>query len=144
MENNHFPGDLLPTMKGQSESRGIYEKNGKFYASLASKYSKLNQTFLVPTVEDRVICQVLRISSKQATVQILSTEKYCFYPLNYRGIVRQQDIREVDRDKTLVYKSFRPGDIIAAEVLGARESGQGFLLSTAKESLGVIIAKSIQ
>lgn len=145
MQNFHFPGDqLAPNDHTQREGRGIYECNGKFYSSLSSKYSKSNQANLVPTPGDRVICQVLRISSKQATVQILSAESHCFYPLHYRGVVRQQDVRDVDRDKTLVYKSFRPGDIVVAEILGIGEASQGFLLSTAKENLGVIVAKSIQ
>jgi len=147
MENFYFPGDQLTPPVGRAtkqNSRGIYECDGNFYSSLSTKYSKSCETSLVPKASDRVICQVLRISSKQATVQILSSESHCFYPLNYRGIIRQQDIRDVDRDKALVYKSFRPGDIVVAEILGVGESNQGFLLSTANQTLGVIVAKSIQ
>lgn len=35
----------------------------------------------------------------------------------YRGILKKEDVRSVDRDKVEMYKSFRPGDIILARVV---------------------------
>ena len=143
-----LPGDPVNFIKTDPVQhncrRGVYEKKGKLFASLSSKFFSSDKTHIVPTVDDRVICQVLRISSKHATVQILSTEQHCFYPLHYKGTIRQQDVRDYDRDKVVLYKSFRPGDIVIAEVLGTGDSSQGLLLSTAKDNLGVIIARSIQ
>lgn len=35
----------------------------------------------------------------------------------YRGILRKEDVRAVDKDKIEMYKSYRPGDIILAKVV---------------------------
>ncbi len=36
---------------------------------------------------------------------------------DFSGIVRKEDVRLVEIDKVELYKSFRPGDIIEAEVI---------------------------
>ena len=61
---------------------------------------------------------------------------------SFRGIIRKEDIREFEKDKIEIYKSFRPGDIILAKVISLGEASSGFLLSTAEDDLGVAIAKS--
>ena len=58
------------------------------------------------------------------------------------GQIRKEDIREFEKDKIEMYKSFRPGDIILARVLSLGEASSGYLLSTAENELGVVIAKS--
>ena len=60
----------------------------------------------------------------------------------FRGQVRKEDIREFEKDKIEMYKSFRPGDIILARVLSMGEASSGYLLSTSENELGVVIAKS--
>jgi exosome complex component CSL4 len=151
--------DLIPTLPGtelparshqaQTSSNGIYCKNEKTFSSLQGKYSPSTGRLIstkntqVPSIGDRVICQILRTSSRQANAQILSTELHCFYPATYKGIIRQQDIKSIDREKTQVHQSFRPGDIVIAVILGVGEGNQGFLLSTAQDNLGVIVAKSL-
>jgi exosome complex component CSL4 len=35
----------------------------------------------------------------------------------YRGILRKEEVKATDKDKTEMYKSFRPGDIILARVV---------------------------
>lgn len=35
----------------------------------------------------------------------------------YRGILRKEDVRAIDKDKIEMYKCFRPGDIILARVV---------------------------
>ena len=41
-----------------------------------------------------------------------------------------------------MYKSFRPGDIVLARVLSLGEASSGYLLTTAENELGVVIARS--
>jgi len=60
----------------------------------------------------------------------------------FRGQIRREDIREFEKDKIEMYKCFRPGDIILARVLSMGEASSGYLLSTAENELGVVIAKS--
>lgn len=60
---------------------------------------------------------------------------------NFKGIVRSQDIKATERDKTKVIESFMPGDIIRAEVISLGD-GSYYYLSTAKDELGVVFARS--
>lgn len=59
----------------------------------------------------------------------------------FKGIVRSQDIKSTNRDKTKVIESFRPGDIVRAVVISLGD-GSNYYLSTARNDLGVIFAKS--
>jgi exosome complex component CSL4 len=60
---------------------------------------------------------------------------------NFRGIVRQQDVRSTEIDKVDMHTSFRSGDIIRAEVLSLGDA-RAYYLSTAKNELGVVSATS--
>jgi len=65
------------------------------------------------------------------------------------------DVRATEKDRVKIYSSFRPGDIIRAEVVQSSllEAGdsdrkislgdqQSYYLSTAKNELGVLFARS--
>ncbi|XP_054238364.1 exosome complex component CSL4 isoform X4 [Indicator indicator] len=41
-----------------------------------------------------------------------------------------------------VYKSFRPGDIVLAKVISLGDAQSNYLLSTAENELGVVVARS--
>jgi exosome complex component CSL4 len=51
-------------------------------------------------------------------------------------------VRATERDKVKIYTSFRPGDIIRAQVISLGDA-RSYYLSTAQNELGVIFAKSI-
>lgn len=55
---------------------------------------------------------------------------------------RLQDVRATETDKIEIYKSFRPGDIVSAEVVSLGDA-RSYYLSTAKNELGVIRALSV-
>ncbi|CAI5482842.1 unnamed protein product [Closterium sp. Yama58-4] len=55
---------------------------------------------------------------------------------------RQQDVRATEIDKVDLLASFRPGDLIRAQVLSLGDS-RAYFLSTAKNDLGVILAKGV-
>lgn len=57
---------------------------------------------------------------------------------SYRGLLRKEDVRETDKDRVDIYKSFKPGDVILARVVNQME--QSFMLSTAEAELGVVVA----
>ena len=63
-------------------------------------------------------------------------------PQRYSGIIRAQDVRATEIDKVLLHTSFRPGDVLRAEVLSLGDS-RSYFLSTAKNELGVVYAKSL-
>lgn len=55
---------------------------------------------------------------------------------------RSRDVRAFEKDKVEMYKSFRPGDVVRAEVLSLGDS-RNYLLTTAKNELGVVYAPSV-
>lgn len=60
---------------------------------------------------------------------------------SFKGVIRSQDIRLTERDKVKVIESFKPGDIVRAIIISLGD-GSNYYLSTAKNELGVIYAKS--
>ncbi|KAJ1562740.1 hypothetical protein HK405_008459 [Cladochytrium tenue] len=94
----------------------------------------------VPEVGSQVLARVLRINPRQATLAILVVNDL---PCSdtFQGVVRTQDVRATEKDKVLIYKSFRPGDIVRAQVISLGDS-RSFYLSTAQNDLGVIFAQS--
>ncbi|EGW34985.1 uncharacterized protein SPAPADRAFT_48042 [Spathaspora passalidarum NRRL Y-27907] len=60
---------------------------------------------------------------------------------NFRGVIRSQDIRSTERDKVKVIESYRPGDIVRAVIISLGD-GSNYYLSTARNDLGVVFAKS--
>jgi exosome complex component CSL4 len=60
----------------------------------------------------------------------------------FTGMIRSRDVRAFEKDKVEMYKSFRPGDVVRAEVLSLGDS-RNYLLTTAKNELGVVYAQSI-
>lgn len=60
---------------------------------------------------------------------------------SFKGIIRSQDIRLTERDKVKVIESFKPGDIVRAIIISLGD-GSNYYLSTARNELGVIYAKS--
>ncbi|ODV80381.1 5 exonuclease subunit ski4 [Suhomyces tanzawaensis NRRL Y-17324] len=60
---------------------------------------------------------------------------------NFKGIIRSQDVRSTDRDKVKIIESFKPGDIVRAIIISLGD-GSNYYLSTAKNDLGVLFAKS--
>lgn len=59
----------------------------------------------------------------------------------FKGIIRTQDVRLTDRDKVKIIDCFRPGDIVRAVIISLGD-GSNYYLSTAKNDLGVIFARS--
>ena len=60
----------------------------------------------------------------------------------YRGQVRKEDVRMTEKDRVEMYNCFRPGDIVLARVISLGDPTAGYLLTTAENSLGVVIARS--
>lgn len=59
----------------------------------------------------------------------------------FKGIIRSQDVRSTDRDKVKIVDCFKPGDVVKAVVLSMGD-GSNYYLTTARNDLGVVFAKS--
>lgn len=95
----------------------------------------------VPFIGGVVLGRVTRVTPRAAHVEIVSVEGRGITTESFKGMVRQQDVRQTETDKVEIYKCFVPGDLVRADVisLGDRNS---YYLSTAKNELGVTYARS--
>ena len=51
-------------------------------------------------------------------------------------------MRAAEKDKVEMYKCFRPGDVVLARVLSLGEASTGYIVTTAENELGVVLAYS--
>ncbi|GMM36168.1 exosome non-catalytic core subunit [Saccharomycopsis crataegensis] len=193
---------IVATLKGKT----VISPKSKDKTSSASKDELPVNEFLVSVVNhqtprvplpkegDYVLCRVMKLTSRQAFVEILSVDNQSSiladsgvgsngslgmaggtslvanvssgsvagtsvfsqavgatnaslgaHPADlgesFRGLIRVQDIRATERDKTQVVESFMPGDIVRAEVINIGD-GASYYLSTAKNELGVVLSRS--
>ncbi|KAI1255981.1 hypothetical protein MGN70_002141 [Eutypa lata] len=95
---------------------------------------------VLPEVGNVVLCRVTRISPRQATVAILVVGDTVLEG-EWQGIIRVQDVRATEKDRVKIYESFRPGDIVRAQVISLGDQAN-YYLATASNELGVIMATS--
>ncbi|KAM4636825.1 exosome complex component CSL4 [Discoglossus pictus] len=149
------PGERLCSLEDCSAGYGTYCKHGYIFASLSGYVVKKSEngtlpvisvmreteSNLLPHVGAVVTCKVTSINSRFAKVQIMYIGST---PLKntFRGTIRKEDIRATEKDKVEVYKSFRPGDIVVAKVISLGDIQSNYLLTTAENELGVVVAHS--
>ncbi|KAL4231452.1 Exosome complex component CSL4 [Mactra antiquata] len=133
--------------------RGTYERNGFIYASLTGclmtekgedmtlvEVVRSTETTLVPSVDCLVTARVTNVNPRFCKCNII---KVGSKPLtdSFRGMIRKEDVRSTEKDKVEMYKCFRPGDIVIARVISLGDA-QSYLLTTAENELGVVLATS--
>eukprot|EP00745_Piridium_sociabile_P002832 TRINITY_DN117271_c0_g1_i1.p1 TRINITY_DN117271_c0_g1~~TRINITY_DN117271_c0_g1_i1.p1 ORF type:complete len:196 (+),score=32.35 TRINITY_DN117271_c0_g1_i1:162-749(+) len=155
MADVKVPGQRL-TQKDETTKcgPGTYERNGFIYASLAgclrretlpdgcsilSIVAEEHQT-IVPSVGALVTARITNVTPRFCKCSILSVGRVQLKE-PFRGMIRREDIRSTEKDRVETCKCFRPGDIIVARVLSLGDS-QSYVLSTAENELGVVIANS--
>lgn len=73
---------------------------------------------VLPEVGNIVLCRVIRIMPRQAVVAILICGDTVL-EAEWQGLIRVQDVRATEKDRVKIYDSFRPGDIVRAEVVSS-------------------------
>ncbi|XP_029036732.1 exosome component 1 Csl4 [Osmia lignaria lignaria] len=132
---------------------GTYEQQGYIYSKLAG-IVKLIQEENTRTIEVHGITEQSTVPAPGDIVTAMVTvvnQRFCKCSIKcigdivltrpYRGILRKEDVRALDKSNIQMYKSFRPGDIILARVMPMTEA-HTYQLSTAENELGVVIAHS--
>ncbi|XP_032922094.1 exosome complex component CSL4 isoform X1 [Catharus ustulatus] len=148
-------GERLCSTEEATAGSGTYTRHGFIFSSLAGCLERKNEdnelpvvsvvrdseSQLLPNVGAVVTCKVCSINSRFAKVHILYVGST---PLKstFRGTIRREDIRATEKDKVEVYKSFRPSDIVLAKVISLGDAQSNYLLSTAENELGVVVARS--
>ncbi|XP_029886320.1 exosome complex component CSL4 isoform X6 [Aquila chrysaetos chrysaetos] len=127
-------GSFIPSVQLPAEPSGSL-------GSLAYKAARYWRGGRLPLDFASPEAQVCSINSRFAKVHILYVGST---PLKstFRGTIRREDIRATEKDKVEVYKSFRPGDIVLAKVISLGDAQSNYLLSTAENELGVVVARS--
>lgn len=104
---------------------------------------------VLPEVDSHVLARITRLGVRFAAADILviappgaadmsAEATVCSAPFGAQ--IRREDIRATEKDKVTVQDSFRVGDLIRAVVISLGDQG-GYYLSTAKNELGVVVAK---
>lgn len=71
---------------------------------------------VLPDVGNVVLCRVVRLMPKQAIVTIQQVGDTVLQT-EWQGVIRSQDVRATEKDKVKIYESFKPGDIVRAQVV---------------------------
>ncbi|KAI0157695.1 hypothetical protein GGR57DRAFT_460668 [Xylariaceae sp. FL1272] len=95
---------------------------------------------VLPEVGNIALCRVTRITPREATMSILIVGD-AVLSAQWQGIVRVQDVRATEKDRVKIYESFRPGDIVRAQVISLGDQAN-YYLTTAANELGVVMATS--
>ncbi|KAM0244993.1 hypothetical protein ACHAP5_005784 [Fusarium lateritium] len=95
---------------------------------------------VLPDVNNIVLARVLRLMPKQAIVVIQQVGDTVL-ETEWQGVIRVQDVRATEKDKVKIYESFKPGDIVRAQVISLGDQAN-YYLSTSSNELGVILATS--
>ncbi|GLI65670.1 hypothetical protein VaNZ11_009274 [Volvox africanus] len=95
---------------------------------------------LVPKPGDIVTVKISRVTQTTALALIVCVGRQAL-TTEFKGAIRQQDVRATEIDRVILYDCFRPGDIVRAEVLSLGDA-RSYYLSTAKNELGVVYARS--
>uniref|UniRef100_A0A8C4QC71 Exosome component 1 n=1 Tax=Eptatretus burgeri TaxID=7764 RepID=A0A8C4QC71_EPTBU len=151
------PGERLCSVEECASGRGTFVRLGYVFSALAGYVRRRTeeadgnglpvievvcdtQARVVPEIGTVITGKITSITPKLARCEIVFIEST---PLKdvFRGVIRKEDVRATEKDKVEIYKSFRPGDMILARVISLGDS-QSYLLSTAENELGVVVARS--
>ncbi|KAL9030366.1 MAG: hypothetical protein Q9196_001516 [Gyalolechia fulgens] len=120
---------------------------------------RVSNTNALPTVGDVVVGRVTKCMMRQVNLAVLvvyngSGEGKDGGGSSYggggegmvcvdevQGVVRKEDVRATEKEKVVLGEGFRVGDLVRAVVISLGDQSN-YYLSTAKNELGVIMAKS--
>lgn len=72
---------------------------------------------ILPDVGNVVLARVVRLMPKQAIV-VIQQVGGTVLQTEWQGVIRVQDVRATEKDKVKMYESFKPGDVVRAQVVG--------------------------
>ncbi|XP_020033334.2 exosome complex component CSL4 isoform X2 [Castor canadensis] len=109
-----IPGERLCNLEEGSPGSGTYTRHGYIFSSLAGCLTKTSENGALPVIS------VMRETESQLL----------------------PDVGAIVTCKVEIYKSFHPGDIVLAKVISLGDAQSNYLLTTAENELGVVVAHS--
>ncbi|KAJ2455285.1 hypothetical protein GGF42_003448 [Coemansia sp. RSA 2424] len=151
------PGRRLGVTQAYDPGMGTYVRNGVIYSSILGtrivsgsegadntkatlSVERSNTKFAIPVIGSEVLGRVVRMNPRAASIAIMMVGSTPCQE-DFQGVVRVQDIRATEKDLVQVIESFRPGDIIRAEVISLGDQ-RSYYLATVKNEHGVVFAQS--
>ncbi|GFR47320.1 hypothetical protein Agub_g9008 [Astrephomene gubernaculifera] len=150
------PGDRLGTTDAFCPGEGVYVRDGFLLAAVVGRQrleapaeqggrpvlhvAGRGGAPLVPKPGDVVTVKISRVGQTACQALIMCVGRQAL-STEFKGVIRQQDVRSTEIDKVVMYDCFRPGDIVRAEVVSLGDA-RSYYLSTAKNELGVVYARS--
>lgn len=153
------PGEVLGRASDYIPGPGTYVWQNKIYASAVGLQqvsqpppTSPDQRPIIEVTREKahgavpepglvVTAKIAKVMQKMAQADIICVGSSAVKE-KFSGLVRQQDVRATEIDKVDMFCSFRPGDIVRAEVLSLGDA-RSYYLSTAKNELGVVSATSV-
>lgn len=133
-----------PTSQNK-QSKSMEIRYGIRYASVSPKLNDLVLARVTKVLIDRINMEIISIdnSKDDDTAQQLLQANLAANENGekFKGVIRSVDVRSVNRDQVNTWDCFQPGDIVRAEVISLGD-GINYYLSTAKDYLGVVLARS--
>lgn len=121
-------GNVVSSLMGQvtvtasSKAPGPAKRLNKITAPAAEELATVSvsrhghKREILPDVNNIVLARVLRLMPKQAIVVIQQVGDTVLQT-EWQGVIRAQDVRATEKDKVKIYESFKPGDIVRAQVV---------------------------
>ncbi|KAJ2036787.1 hypothetical protein GGI13_001927 [Coemansia sp. RSA 455] len=151
------PGRRLGVEQEYEAGTGTYVRNGVIYSSILGtktisgdegsddakatvSVERSNTKFAIPVIGSEILGRVVRMNPRAASVAIMMVGSTPCQE-DFQGVVRVQDIRATEKDLVQMIESFRPGDIIRAEVISLGDQ-RSYYLATVKNEHGVVFAQS--
>ncbi|OAQ99710.1 hypothetical protein LLEC1_02723 [Akanthomyces lecanii] len=147
-----FEGNVVASLMGNvtvtppAKTPGPAKRLNKITAPTSEELSTITvarhgrKREILPDVNNIVLARVVRLMPKQAIVVIQQVADTVLQT-EWQGVIRVQDVRATEKDKVKIYESFKPGDIVRAQVISLGDQAN-YYLSTASNELGVIMATS--
>ncbi|KAJ2492192.1 hypothetical protein IWW37_001640 [Coemansia sp. RSA 2050] len=150
------PGRRLGVAEEYESGTGTYLRNGVIYSSILGtrtisnegsedvkatvSVERSNTKFAIPVIGSEILGRVVRMNPRAASVAIMMVGSTPCQE-DFQGVVRVQDIRATEKDLVQMIESFRPGDIIRAEVISLGDQ-RSYYLATVRNEHGVVFAQS--
>uniref|UniRef100_A0A452VAE7 Exosome component 1 n=1 Tax=Ursus maritimus TaxID=29073 RepID=A0A452VAE7_URSMA len=133
------PGERLCNLEEGSPGSGTYTRHGYIFSSLAGCLTKSSENGALPVIS------VMRETESQLLPDVGAIVTCKVSSINSQVFL--SDLEPLLNNPVLflqveIYKSFRPGDIVLAKVISLGDAQSNYLLTTAENELGVVVAHS--
>ena len=123
-----FEGNVVSSLMGRvtvtqpAKAPGPAKRLNKITAPTTDELATISVTRhgrkreILPDVNNVVLARVVRLMPKQAIVVIQQVGETVLQT-EWQGVIRVQDVRATEKDKVKIHESFKPGDIVRAQVV---------------------------